>query len=118
MTYAQVILPLPLQGGFTYEVPPEAERQLRIGARVIVPFGRRKFYTGIVDSVSDRKPEGYELKAIAAVLDSGSLIIKRPQIQLWNWIADYYLKNSRRSDEGRSAGRSQSGERNIRRAGA
>ncbi|WP_304611810.1 replication restart helicase PriA [Paramuribaculum intestinale] len=91
MTYAQVILPLPLQGGFTYEVPPEAERQLRIGARVIVPFGRRKFYTGIVDSVSDRKPEGYELKAIAAVLDSGSPIIKRPQIQLWNWIADYYL---------------------------
>ena len=89
MTYAQVILPLPLQGGFTYEVPPEAERQLRIGARVIVPFGRRKFYTGIVDSVSDRKPEGYELKAIAAVLDSGSPIIKRPQIQLWNWIADY-----------------------------
>lgn len=91
MTYAQVILPLPLQGGFTYEVPPETERQLRIGARVIVPFGRRKFYTGIVDSVSDRKPEGYELKAIAAVLDSGSPIIKRPQIQLWNWIADYYL---------------------------
>ena len=59
MTYAQVILPLPLQGGFTYEVPPETERQLRIGARVIVPFGRRKFSTGIFVTVSDRMPDGY-----------------------------------------------------------
>ncbi len=91
MTFVQIILPLPLQGGFTYEVPPEMERQLRIGSRVIVPFGRRKFYTGIVDSLSDRRPEGYELKTIATLLDDGAPVIKRPQMQLWNWIADYYL---------------------------
>ena len=46
-----VILPLPLDGVFTYSVPPELERQVGVGHRVLVPFGRNKTYVGIVASI-------------------------------------------------------------------
>ena len=48
--YIDVILPLPLDGVFTYSVPPELERQVAVGHRVLVPFGRNKTYVGIVAS--------------------------------------------------------------------
>jgi primosomal protein N' len=49
--YIDVILPLPLDGVFTYSVPPELERQVVVGCRVLVPFGRNKTYVGIVAKV-------------------------------------------------------------------
>lgn len=89
--YAQILLPLPLQSTFTYAVPMEMAGRVKPGHRVLVPFGRRKFYTGIVTELGNTPPEGnYDVKEIVSTLDDQP-IIRRPQMQLWNWIADYYL---------------------------
>ena len=89
--YAQILLPLPLQSTFTYAVPTEMAGRVKPGHRVLVPFGRRKFYTGIVTELGNTPPEGnYDVKEIVSTLDDQP-IIRRPQMQLWNWIADYYL---------------------------
>ena len=88
MRYADVILPLPLQGTFTYAVPDGMT--VGVGARVVVPFGRSKVYVGLVDRVHEVKPEGYEVKSIRQVMDA-SPIVTEQQLKLWHWISDYYL---------------------------
>lgn len=88
--WAEVILPLPLNAAFTYEVPEEMQPRLRQGHRVIVQFGKKRHYTGIVASVTTIAPQGFEPKKIMALLDDGP-IIRRPQLQLWEWVAEYYL---------------------------
>ncbi len=88
--YAQILLPLPLHATFTYRVPPEISQRVKIGHRVIVPFGKKRFYTGIVESFTPVAPEGFEIRDIALALDD-TPIVRHPQIKLWNWIADYYL---------------------------
>ena len=88
--FAQVILPLPLYSSFTYAVPEVMKREITIGSRVLVQFGRKKFYTGLVESFSNTPPGNFEIKEIMAVLDE-SPIIRYPQLNLWEWIAEYYL---------------------------
>lgn len=90
MTYAEVLLPLPLTGFFTYKVPDIMAEAIRPGCRVVVPFGRTKFYTGIVAGLTPRRPEGFETKEISQLLDSEP-IVRHPQMKFWEWIADYYL---------------------------
>ena len=86
--YADVILPLPLPGLFTYAVPEGLS--IGIGVRVLVPFGRSKTYLGIVAKVHDVKPQGYQVKPIAQVMDAEPAVTER-QLELWQWIADYYI---------------------------
>ena len=88
--YANVIVPLALQGTFTYSVPQAMQSSLRTGCRVLVQFGRKKTYTAIVVALHFTKPEGYDVKEILAMLDDKP-IIRHPQLDLWQWIADYYL---------------------------
>lgn len=88
--YAEVILPLPIKGTFTYIVPDELAAEIEHGSRVYVPFGRRKNYTGIVVRLHSEAPFGYEVKPIISLLDSEP-IIRYPQIKFWQWLADYYL---------------------------
>lgn len=86
--FVDVILPLAVQGTFTYALPPTL--QVGVGSRVLVPFGRKKIYTAIVVMVHDRKPTGYDVKEVLATLDDHP-IVRHPQLKLWQWIADYYL---------------------------
>ncbi len=89
--YAQVILPLPLDGTFTYIVPQHLETAAGVGYRVIVPFGKRHFYTGVIESISTIKPDkSINLKEIVEVLDKEP-IVRPAQIRFWKWLADYYL---------------------------
>lgn len=88
--YANVIVPLALQGTFTYSVPPVLQQNLRTGCRVLVQFGRKKTYTAIVTAIHFTKPTGYDVKEILGTLDDAP-IIKHPQLEFWQWIADYYL---------------------------
>ena len=87
--YARVIVPLPLNEIFTYAIPEGMD--VSACRRVIVPFGARHFYTGIVESVSTvAPPPGVALKEISSVLDDEPML--RPlQIRFWQWLADYYL---------------------------
>ena len=88
MRYADIILPVPLQGTFTYAVPDGMAVQ--VGMRVLVGFGRSKTYIGIVDRMHDTTPQGYEVKDIQAVMDTLP-VVNQAQLQLWHWISDYYL---------------------------
>lgn len=87
--YADLILPLPLQKLFTYEVPPSMARLVRRGGRALVQFGKKKFYSGIIAEVHDRKPD-YETKQLSEVVDSEP-IVTEAQLRLWQWISDYYI---------------------------
>ena len=87
--YADIVLPLPLEGMFTYSVPETLARQVQFGMRVLVPLGRSKKYVGIVGLIHQQKP-AFECKEILAVLDSSPILLPS-QWSLWQWIADYYL---------------------------
>jgi primosomal protein N' (replication factor Y) len=88
MMYADVILPVPLQGLFTYAVPEGMT--VGEGMRVLVGFGRSKTYVGLVARVHHVKPQGYEVKPIQQQIDQQPMVTPQ-QLQLWHWISDYYL---------------------------
>ncbi len=88
--YADVILPLPLANRYTYSVPDEWSERVEVGCRVVVPFGRKKFYTAIMVDVHYCPPQDYETKEIAELLDEKPVLLPH-QFKLWEWIASYYL---------------------------
>ncbi|MCR5180084.1 MAG: primosomal protein N' [Bacteroidaceae bacterium] len=88
--FADVILPVPLQGMFTYSLPPALAPLAQVGQRVSVPFGNKKTQTGIVGRLHDQKPENMEVKEVLELLDERPVVLPR-QLSLWQWIADYYL---------------------------
>ena len=89
--FVDVILPLPLDGFFTYSVPQPWGEQVKIGIRVLVPFGRSKTYVGIVAKTHKGPlPSDFQIKAILQVLDAEPILLDT-QLRLWQWIADYYM---------------------------
>ncbi|HSM63097.1 MAG TPA: primosomal protein N' [Gillisia sp.] len=88
--YINVILPLPLEMQFTYEVSQAESEILQPGMRVAVPFGKSKVYTGIVASIHNVAPEKYEAKEIEQILDDSG-IVTASQLKFWKWIASYYM---------------------------
>ncbi len=88
--FAEVLLPLPLHATFTYRIPEEYRGELGVGFRVVVPFGRNKFYTGIVVGFPTSAAEGFDIKEIAVVPDRAP-VVRHPQVKFWQWLADYYL---------------------------
>lgn len=88
-TYIETILPLPLGSTFTYILPEEMAGEVKVGMRVIVPFGRSKFYTALVYGICFTPPENVELKEVIGVLDAEP-IVRPQQIKFWEWIANYY----------------------------
>ncbi|MDL2244121.1 primosomal protein N' [Parabacteroides sp. OttesenSCG-928-J18] len=91
MKFADVILPLPLEQKYTYRIPPDLEKAVVPGSRVIVHFGRKRYYTAIVLEIHTRQPDSaYETKEIFALLDP-TPILRRPQLRFWQWVSSYYL---------------------------
>ncbi|MDH6357210.1 primosomal protein N' [Parabacteroides sp. PF5-9] len=91
MKYADVILPLPLENSYTYRIPDDLAKAVIPGCRVIVHFGKKRYYTAIVLEVHNRQPStDYETKEIYALLDA-TPILRRPQLRFWQWISSYYL---------------------------
>ena len=96
MRYVEVILPLPLEGTFTYVVPDALLDKVVPCVRLLVPFGKTKTYIGICDTYPSDHPnnnddnDGIKYKAILAILDDGPVLLPQ-QLQLWHWIANYYM---------------------------
>ena len=101
MTYANIILPLPLDGYFTYGVPEALASRVQNGMRVTVPFGKSKTYVGVVaeypvdvpkpvEEVAQQGKKKIVYKNIADVLDDTPILLPQ-QLRLWKWIADYYM---------------------------
>lgn len=86
----EVVLPLALNVEYTYRIPQELNEEVAIGKRVVVQFGKRKIYTGIISQVSEQGPKDYQAKYILSVLDNTPLITE-VQLGFWRWIASYYL---------------------------
>ena len=87
--FADIILPLPLAGLFTYSIPEELKKDVAIGKRVVVPFGSKKFYTGIVKQIHNTPPQDYTVKDILSSLDDEP-VINSFQFRFWDWISQYY----------------------------
>ncbi|PTT40439.1 primosomal protein N' [Chryseobacterium sp. HMWF028] len=90
MQYAQIVLPLNLKGSFTYKVPEEMMSEIQPGMRVLVPFGGKKIYTGIVFELHDNAPENFVAKEVISMLDDQP-IMPQEQIDFWNWLSEYYM---------------------------
>ncbi len=88
--FINVILPIPLEKLFTYEITKEEADFLQPGMRVAVPFGKSKIYTALVHAVQVEPPTVYEAKQIHQILDEYA-IVHAIQLKHWQWIADYYM---------------------------
>jgi len=89
MRYVDVILPRPLEGYFTYAISDELATGVKLGIRVLVPFGSSKTCTAMAVRVHDDKPE-FDTKAVLQVVDSAPMLLPQ-QLDLWQWIAQYYM---------------------------
>lgn len=88
--FADVILPLPLPGFFTYRVPYELNDTVKKGTRVVVQFGKKKIYTALVYRIHENVPVNYQPKYTLSVLDE-SPIVNETQYKFWDWIVKYYM---------------------------
>ena len=89
MKYVDVIVPLPLEGTFTYSVPHNLADRVRFGVRVAVTFGASKVHTAIVVRVHQDKP-AFNVKDIVDVIDDQPMLLEQ-QYQLWQWLSAYYM---------------------------
>lgn len=90
VNYVDCILPLGLEGLFTYSVPEGLEPRVKPFTRLLVPLGKSKRYTALAVRIHDEKPEGIEVKAIIDVLDDMPVLLPS-QYELWRWMAEYYI---------------------------
>ncbi|MFT5824402.1 MAG: primosomal protein N' (replication factor Y) [Crocinitomix sp.] len=88
--FVDVILPLGIPNTYTYRVPHELNAEIGDGARVIVPFGKSKYYTAIIRRIHQEVPSKYTAKYIEGVLDQERIVTDK-QFALWDWISDYYM---------------------------
>lgn len=88
--FVEVLVPVPVPKTYTYRVPHDWNEFVLPGIRVAVQFGYRKVYAGIVLSISEEPPVGYQADYILEILDDSPIVTQR-QLIFWNWIADYYM---------------------------
>lgn len=90
MLYAEVIIPLGVEGVFTYALPADLRAKVNPGTRVLIPFGKRRIYTGVVRTLVKSAPEEFIPKEILEVLDELPFVLGE-QLQLWDWMSAYYM---------------------------
>ncbi len=88
--FAEILLPLPIPGAYTYRIPFELNEKVRIGQRAVVQFGKTKIMSGLIISLSNNVPDCTNIKYIIDILDDEP-VINQNQLKLWNWISSYYL---------------------------
>src|SRR5574344_605066 len=88
--FADILLPLPLKGAFTYRVPYQMNTDIQFGIRVVVPFGKNKLYSGIIVKIHQTVPQQVNIKYILDIIDTGPVISEK-QFALWQWISKYYM---------------------------
>jgi primosomal protein N' (replication factor Y) (superfamily II helicase) len=88
--FAELLLPLPVSGTFTYHIPDDLIPYVFPGGRVVVQFGKRKLYTALVQKLHDHIPDTYKPKEILSALDQYPIVVP-VQVKFWQWIAAYYI---------------------------
>lgn len=88
--FAEILLPIPVKGTFTYRVPVDFRADVAQGTRAVVRFGRNKIYSGLIMELHQEQPLNYKTKDILDVLDD-QRIVTNQQFELWSWLSDYYM---------------------------
>ena len=88
--FAEIVIPVPVDGVFTYEVPISMIERVKVGQSVVVPFGDRKLYTGIVVRLTETPPQGFRIKSILDIADDRPTVTQK-QLELWQWTSAYYM---------------------------
>lgn len=88
--FIDVILPLPLPGLFTYRVPKLSESQITLGCRVLVQFGKKKYYSALIRNIHNSPPRHYEAKYLLSVIDEQP-VVTLEQFAFWDWLSQYYM---------------------------
>lgn len=91
MYFVDVILPVPLEGLFTYGLPEQWVGRVSMGVRVLVPLGKSKHYIAMAVKVHQTEPE-MKWKQIEQVLDEQP-VVREQQMKLWQWISEYYMSS-------------------------
>lgn len=89
-TLASVAVPVPVRRVFTYRVPPRLDGLVVPGARVRVPFGRRRIEGTVVEVGVEGPGPDIVVQDIGTVVDSGPSL-DPPLLSLTRFVADYYL---------------------------
>ena len=87
--FAEVLLPIPVPGTFTYRVPFELNDKVKIGQRAVVQFGKSKIMSGLIVDLTETVPQ-CEVKYLMDLLDVQP-IINEKQLKFWDWIRTYYM---------------------------
>jgi len=90
MNFIDVVVPLPIRTTFTYLVSQKEYDFLDLGFRVMVPFGKSKYITGIVISKHKKIPSKYQAKEIEYIIDKEQIVTEN-QLTFFKWISDYYM---------------------------
>ena len=85
---AEIAVPVSVRIPYTYLVPKPLEKDLRVGHRVLVPFGSRSL-SGYVLELSRTQPDKV-LKTIKEILDPAPLFPSE-MVPFFRWISEYYL---------------------------
>ena len=88
--FAEILLPLPIPGAYTYRIPFELNERVHVGQRAVVQFGKTKIMSGLIISLSSNVPDYTNIKYIIDVLDDDP-VVNENQLKLWNWMSSYYL---------------------------
>ena len=88
--FAEILLPLPIAGTYTYRVPFELNQKVKVGQRAVVQFGKTKIMSGLIVSVTNEVPDYSGIKYLLDILDDNP-VVNENQLRLWNWISSYYL---------------------------
>ena len=88
--FAEILLPLPIPGTYTYRVPFELNQKAKVGQRAVVQFGKTKIMSGLIISLTEEVPDCTNIKYLLDILDDDP-VVNENQLKLWQWIASYYL---------------------------
>ena len=92
--YVDVILPIPIDQLFCYEITESEFDFIKPGSRVSVPFGKSRIITGIVSSLHNQRPLSYDVKPIHQIIDE-TPIVNQNQLSFWDWMSNYYIGGQR-----------------------
>ncbi len=88
--FADVIIPLKVSQPFTYRLPNDWNGKVKAGQRILVPFGKSKYYTAVVLRLHKQAPLHYTAKYAEMLLDLEP-VLTEAHLKFWLWMAHYYM---------------------------
>ncbi len=88
--YAEVVVPLSVDGVFSYFVPPEFVDEVKPGSLVVVSFGGNRRYAALVTALSESAPKGVKTRSIEGMADR-SIHFSENHISFLRWAWEYYM---------------------------